>query len=113
MKNIWHKKKKHAFPAAFLIFAAGTAAVIAGLINNSAANSRYMTESIRSSISKAAVLCYSAEGAYPDSLGYLEENYGISYDKEKYIVHYSSGGGNIPPAITVTLRAESSGNIDI
>ncbi|MGN1089965.1 MAG: hypothetical protein ACI4Q6_06145 [Huintestinicola sp.] len=113
MKNIWHKKKKHTLPAALLIFAAGAAAVVIGLINNDAANSRYMTESIRSSISKAAVLCYSAEGAYPDSLGYLEEHYGISYDKEKYIVHYSSGGGNVPPAITVALRAEGGGNIDI
>lgn len=75
-----------------------------GMKNNSAADERYMLNSIGDSVKSAAVLCYSTEGAYPEGLQYLEDNYGITYNKDEYIVHYSSMGANMPPSVTVTKR---------
>ena len=39
--------------------------------------------------------------AYPESLSYLEEHYGITYDKENYVVDYEIIGSNILPDVTV------------
>ena len=58
-------------------------------------------ESLENSIRKSAVHCYALEGFYPDSLSYLEEHYGIRYDKEKYMVSYEIIGSNLMPDITV------------
>lgn len=60
--------------------------------------------SVRDEIMNGAVLCYSIEGEYPPSLSYLEENYGISVNSEKYIVGYDYFGANIRPTITVIER---------
>ena len=32
--------------------------------------------------------CYAVEGSYPKSLEYLKENYGLTYDEDKYFVDY-------------------------
>ena len=58
-------------------------------------------ESLKSAILKSSVHCYAVEGAYPESLSYLEEHYGITYDQEKYVVDYEIIGSNILPDVTV------------
>lgn len=60
--------------------------------------------SVADEIMNGAVLCYSIEGEYPPSLSYLEENYGISVNGDKYIVGYDYFGANIRPTITVVER---------
>jgi len=57
--------------------------------------------SIQRSISQAAAFCYAAEGTYPPSLQYLQENYGIYIDTNNYIVHYEVFASNIFPEILV------------
>lgn len=58
-------------------------------------------ESLKRSIIQSAVHCYATQGFYPDSIDYLEKYYGISYDREKYLVSYEAIGSNIMPDITV------------
>lgn len=60
--------------------------------------------SVGDEIMNGAVLCYSIEGEYPPSLSYLEENYGITVNSDKYIVGYDYFGANIRPTITVVER---------
>lgn len=60
--------------------------------------------SVESEIMNGAVLCYSIEGEYPPSLSYLEENYGIKINSDKYIVGYDYFGANIRPTVTVIER---------
>ena len=60
--------------------------------------------SIRTSIINAAEQCYAIEGAYPSSLNQLMEQYGIRYDKSKYVVNYNVFAANVPPTVTVTAR---------
>ena len=44
------------------------------------------------------------EGRYPPSVEYLEENYGILIDRDKYDVFYSGFASNFMPDITVNLH---------
>ena len=41
------------------------------------------------------------EGAYPESLEYLKENYGLIYDEDLFFVDYKVEGSNILPDITI------------
>lgn len=56
------------------------------------------------SIKHAAVSCYAMEGRYPEDINYLTDNYNISINTERYIVHYSAIGSNLMPDITVLLK---------
>lgn len=58
---------------------------------------RQLEETIR----RGCVACYAAEGAYPTSLDYLKEYYGIQIDEGRYSVHYSAFAENLMPDITV------------
>ena len=50
--------------------------------------------------------CYAIEGRYPPSVDYLEENYGILIDRDKYDVFYSGFASNFMPDITVNLHEQ-------
>ena len=45
--------------------------------------------------------CYALEGAYPSSVQYLEDNYGLTYDKDKYAIGYVAIGSNIMPDMQI------------
>ena len=53
------------------------------------------------SVRRAAVECYALEGAYPTSLAYLEEHYGVAVDEKRFLVDYVYIGSNLMPDITV------------
>ncbi|MGE4214711.1 MAG: hypothetical protein AB7E42_08050 [Anaerotignaceae bacterium] len=53
-------------------------------------------------VAKTAVHCYAIEGQYPKDIDYLEENYGLSYNHDRYTVHYELTGANLMPGIFVT-----------
>ena len=48
--------------------------------------------------------CYAIEGSYPESLQYLKDNYGLTYDEEKYFIDYQVLGSNILPDVTIIDR---------
>lgn len=52
-------------------------------------------------IRRHVVTCYALEGRYPDSIDYLEEEYSLSLDRERYVYHYQNLGVNIFPQIAV------------
>ena len=60
--------------------------------------------SVRTTILNAAEQCYAIEGAYPPSLDYLVEKYGIRVDTNEYVVNYVAFAGNIQPTVAVTLK---------
>ena len=55
-------------------------------------------------VHRAALTCYAVEGAYPDSLDYLKEHYGLKYDEENYFVTYDAFASNMSPDIYVVER---------
>jgi hypothetical protein len=63
-------------------------------------SARILADSIR----RAAVCCYAVEGSYPDTLDYLEENYGVYVDEAEFAVFYDVFASNIMPDVTVVKR---------
>lgn len=59
------------------------------------------TDSVREAVLNAALTCYAVEGAFPAELSYLQENYGLLYDEERYIIYYDAFASNLPPEVRV------------
>lgn len=58
-------------------------------------------DSLRQAILRSAVHCYAMKGRYPESLDYIKEHYGISWDSGKYLVDYEITGANLMPDVTI------------
>ena len=52
----------------------------------------------------AAMQCAAVEGAYPASLKYLEEHYGLIVNHSDYAVTYEAFASNVPPSVVVVPR---------
>lgn len=61
---------------------------------------------LETAVEQSLLQCYVIEGRYPQSLTYLEEHYGISYDKERFYVDYRIYGTNMRPEIEVLVLEE-------
>ena len=75
--------------------------IVSGLrqteLSNKSEGLRILEESIR----RAVVIAYAVEGRYPESIAYLENNYGIQIDKTRYVVHYDIVASNLYPDVRV------------
>lgn len=60
-------------------------------------------QALESAIHRNIVHCYSIEGTYPPNLEYLEEHYGLLYDKKSFYIDYIPIGSNILPDVTVIV----------
>ena len=55
-------------------------------------------------IIRSAVQCYAIEGFYPPNIEYLENNYGLLVNHDKYFISYSVFASNIIPEVEVFLK---------
>lgn len=60
--------------------------------------------SLRQSIMDAAKQCCAIEGAYPLSLDYLEQNYGLTINHDDFVITYQAYANNIAPNVVVIPR---------
>jgi len=63
-------------------------------------------EAIRDTVSRRALQCYVMEGAYPESLDYLVENYGLAVNREDYKIVYIPYAENLPPEVKVIYKKD-------
>lgn len=63
-------------------------------------------EAIRNAVLHSAVECYAVEGVYPESLSYLEKNYGLTVNRQDYIITYEVFADNQLPSVQVLVRGE-------
>lgn len=75
--------------------------IFIGLNNTQDAISEDELVRLKDNIMEAAVNCYAIEGFYPDSVKYLEDNYGLIIG-DKYNVFYEVQASNIMPSISVS-----------
>lgn len=61
-------------------------------------------KAMKEAVERCAVQCYVVEGAYPPSLSYLEENYGLQINRAEFYVSYDIFASNVPPAVKVISR---------
>lgn len=78
--------------------------LIISLSNTSRSAGRQEMAAVKGTIENGITMCYAIEGAYPPSMEYLSENYGITYDTAKYIVRYERFADNIRPTVRVVER---------
>lgn len=81
--------------AAFLIF------FLIGVHSVSSVTTQESVDILEDAVIRATVQCYAIEGMYPPDIEYLEDNYGLTFDRERFIIHYEVFAGNILPDITV------------
>jgi len=63
---------------------------------------------VRDAIRNAVLTCYAVEGAYPQDVEYLVENYGLAYDSDRFLIRYDAFASNIFPDIRVIVKGEGS-----
>lgn len=101
-----NKKKKSSLKtvsiAAFTVIM--TVMLLSGIGKMQDLNEKKAKESLENAIVQSSVHCYAVEGMYPESLDYLKEHYGISYDEERFTVKYEVIAQNIRPQIHVISR---------
>lgn len=61
-------------------------------------------KNLENALQRDIVHCYAVEGIYPPTLSYMEDNYGLTYDTDKYIVDYQVIGSNLMPDYHVIER---------
>lgn len=62
---------------------------------------------VKNAVIRCAVSCYATEGSYPKSINYLEDNYGLIINHNKYIVSYDSFSDNLLPQVKVLIKGEN------
>lgn len=67
-------------------------------------NASQEKEILQKAIDRSITQCYALEGVYPDNLAYLEQEYGLTYNKEHFFVDYQYIGSNLRPDITIIER---------
>ncbi len=75
-----------------------------GIVSVSESTRKRQRESLENAITRSITYCYTVEGAYPESLDYLKENYGLTYDEDLFFGDYRIIGSNILPDVTIIER---------
>lgn len=106
MKNRFEKKDRRFGGAWQSVLPAATfvlvfAFVLAGIRSVGRTTDEQEIKSLETAVRNSAVECYALEGRYPESLSYLKEHYGITYDESRYMVSYQAYGANLLPTVTV------------
>lgn len=106
-KKSRHPLRRFAISAFIFCFAAGFLLLGSSQVQKTADDSQ--AESLRLAIVRSAVQCYAVEGAYPESLDYIREHYGITWNTDKYLVNYEIIGSNLMPDVTVFPLTKKEG----
>lgn len=83
------------------IFGVVLVAFLLGISKTSSKTDDEQEKLLETAVERSVVQCYVTEGRYPESIEYLEQNYGIRYDKEKYRIDYRAFGTNMMPEIDI------------
>lgn len=107
MKNRFSSQKHISFPQKlFKFLSIGFFIVlfivfISGVQDVSESTVKRQKDSLETAISRDITHCYAVEGAYPPSLDYIKQHYGLSYDEDLFFVDYQPIGSNVLPNVTV------------
>ncbi len=69
---------------------------------------------LNTSLERCIISCYALEGCYPPDLEYMEEHYGLTYNKQLFFVDYQPVAANIRPdyfVLRVTAAEQEHGRL--
>ena len=99
--------REHKFITAGIVLALLiTAVTLTSLLRTDEADRKKRAESIEEAVRERVIQCYVIENAYPESLSYLEEYYGLTVNKKEYKIIYTPFAENIPPDIRVICKED-------
>lgn len=106
MKRFSHEKTYFWIKPALsmVLFLALLFLFMAGLSGVSQKSARQRAQNLETAVSRGIAHCYATEGHYPESLEYLKNHYGISYDTDEFFVDYQVLGENIFPDVTIIKK---------
>lgn len=84
-----------------LLVLAALLCVLAGVSRLESGRQALGRDRLEEALRRTAVSCYACEGAYPPSVAYMQEHYGLQYDSAAYTVRYELFASNLMPDITV------------
>ena len=84
-----------------LFFALVIAIFLVGISFIASTSHKDQKDILTDAVNKDIIHCYAIEGYYPPSLSYIEDHYGLTYDKSKYLIDYVPVGDNIMPSVTI------------
>ncbi len=84
-----------------LVIAVAAVIVFAAIDDYTSSYDEKKVEEIRETLLGYVAECYALEGRYPADLQYLEDNYGLVLDRDKYVYHYSIFASNFLPDVKV------------
>ena len=100
-KSAWDFLRSAILPVLFTV--AVMVMVVIGLRRTDQSSSAEGLRILEDSIRRAVITSYATEGRFPESIEYIEENFGIHIDRTRYVVHYRVFAPNILPEIAVIL----------
>ena len=59
---------------------------------------------LQKALNRSITQCYALEGSYPNDLVYLEDHYGLTYNKNRFFIDYQYIGDNLRPDVTIIER---------
>ena len=99
------EKKEKSQALGYILSLAAMAAMVAlfaaAVLNFSGRTGAREEETLRKAVARASVQCYAIGGRYPPSVEYLEENYGVRIDRDRYNVFYNGFASNVMPEIVI------------
>lgn len=101
-------KRALAYIIPLAVFAAMLVWFLLAMKNTAASNEKRELEALKTTVENGITMCYAVEGVYPESIEYLCANYGLIFDKSKYIVYYDIFASNIRPSVTILERQGAS-----
>lgn len=92
----------HLLPPLFLLCIVIAFGIFTNSITNS--NDSHSYAILENALNRSITQCYALEGAYPPTLKYLVENYGLTYNTEQYFIDYQYIASNLRPDTTIIER---------
>ena len=109
MARFEYQKKQHTyrkFIISVCVFLLIVLLFYQGIESLSSGSVRRQKESLENALIRSITYCYAVEGSYPESLEYLKEHYGITYDEDRFFVDYKIVGANILPDVTIIEKGD-------
>ena len=106
MSRTYAKKKTSSItaylPILLLVLVLGVFIVFSDSFSQSSLASE--KDILHNALDRSITQCYALEGSYPYELTYLEEHYGLTYNKERFFIDYQYIGDNLRPDVTIIER---------
>ena len=102
--RIRKRTKINSFHIGIIFFCIIMVLFLFGISYVDSSSGRQQEESLIRAMERNIVHCYALEGFYPPSLEYMEIHYGLTYDKDMFIVDYQPIGTNLYPDFTIIRK---------